>query len=293
MATPYAELVAPADVATLLGSPSLSRALVVVDARYWLGQHGRGLAAFEAGHLPGARFVDVDAELAESPATSAEARPGTHPGGRHPRPTAQRLAGAVRRLGIDADSTVLVHEQQGSLSAAWFVWLLRDAGFTGRLLVLDGGFAAWQRSGGAVSTDVLPDAEGTFVPRPGHLPILDADEVPAWIAAGHQVVDVRAAERFRGESEPVDPVAGHIPGAKNLPLSELQNPDGTFLSSDDLARRMAFLSAGDALSCGSGLTASLVFLAASVAGVDGLRLYPGSWSDWISDPTRPVAGLTT
>ena len=134
----------------------------------------------------------------------------------------------------------------------------------------------------------LPQTFGGY-----HFLILDADEVPAWIAAGHQVVDVRAAERFRGESEPVDPVAGHIPGAKNLPLSELQNPDGTFLSSDELARRMAFLSAGDALSCGSGLTASLVFLAASVAGVDGLRLYPGSWSDWISDPTRPVAGLTT
>jgi len=207
----------------LLGALEGGSPLVLVDARFWLGQHGRGRAAYEAGHIPGARFVDVDEELAE-PARGDGIRPGTSARGRHPRPSAERLAGAVGRLGINNDSSVVVYDQGTSLAAAWFRWLLRDAGQL-NIRVLDGGFAAWQAAGGAVSTDDA-DGTGSFVPQPGQLPALTVDEVPGFLAAGHQLVDVRAAERFRGETEPVDPIAGHIPGASNLPASTLQQADG-------------------------------------------------------------------
>lgn len=271
----------------LLGALEGGSPLVLVDARFWLGQHGRGRAAYEAGHIPGARFVDVDEELAE-PARGDGIRPGTSARGRHPRPSAERLTGAVGRLGINDDSSVVVYDQGTSLAAAWFRWLLRDAGQL-NIRVLDGGFAAWQAAGGAVSTDDPADGTGSFVPQPGQLPALTVDEVPGFLAAGHQLVDVRAAERFRGETEPVDPIAGHIPGASNLPASTLQQADGRFLPAADLRVHLSGIAAGDAFSCGSGLTASQALLAAESAGIDGLAIYPGSWSEWIADPARPVA----
>lgn len=285
MAAGFAELLAPAAVEALLHLPGT----VVVDASYRLGDPAWGREAFGAGHLPGARFVGVDGELAEPPVTSPDARPGTHPGGRHPRPSVVRLGRTTRRLGIDDASTVVVTDQRSSLSAAWLAWLLRDAGFTGRVVVLDGGMAAWRRAGLPTATDLLPDGAGTFVPRPGHLPVLAADDVEAHLASGRRLVDVRAAERFAGRSEPVDPVAGHVPGATNLPATTLQADDGTFLPPDALARALDGLAPGDALMCGSGLTASQVLLAAASTGLDGMVLHAGSWSDWISGPTRPVA----
>lgn len=260
--------------------------VVLVDARYWLGQAGRGRAAYEQGHLPGARFVDVDAELADPPAADG-IRPGTHTSGRHPLASAERFAATVRRLGIDASSRVVVYDQSNGLAASRLWWLLRDGGH-GDVRVLDGGFDAWVASGGELSTDEPAEGQGSFVPGPGQLPVVELDELAGLAGQGHRLVDVRAAERFRGEVEQVDPVAGHIPGAENLPATSLQTADGHFLATDELRERLGHLRAGDVVSCGSGLTASQVLLAAEVAGIDGLRLYPGSYSQWISDPARPV-----
>lgn len=270
-------LVSAEELAGLLAQPV---PVVVIDVRYQLGQPGWGREQYRAGHIPGAHFVDVETEL------SAHRPDGA--GGRHPLPDAQDFQRVMRRCGVGADSTVVVVDQGTMLAAGRLWWLLRHHGHEA-VRVLDGGMQAWSEAGGAVTT-VAPQADsGDFVAVPGELPTVDAARIPALLAEGHRLVDVRAAERFRGDSEPIDPVAGHIPGAVNLPASALMAPDGGFLPVAALRELLSGLEAGDAVSCGSGLTASQVLLAAEAAGLRGLALYPGSWSDWITDPGRPVA----
>ncbi len=250
--------------------------LTVLDARFWLTEPGRGHREYLAGHVPGASFVDVDADLAG---------PGE---GRHPLPDPEHFAAAMRRCGVTASRPVVVLDQDVSLAAGRAWWLLRHFGHPD-VRVLDGGFAAWVRSGGPVEVGEAHAAPGDFEPGPGVMPHVDADAIPALLAAGFKVVDVRAPKRFRGEVEPIDPVAGHIPGATNLPASTLFEPDGTFLPAARLRALLGELKAGDVVSCGSGITASQVLLACDEAGIQGVALYPGSWSGWISDPARPVA----
>lgn len=274
-------LITPAELTETLAGANPP---VVLDARYpGPAATGNGLPAFEAGHIPGSVWVDVDTELAG---------PHAGAGGRHPLPDPEHFAAAMRRAGVRRDRTVVVLDGANSLAAARLWWRLRDADHED-VRVLDGGFAAWERAGGAVATGPAEAAEeGDFAGQPGRLPIVGPTEIQGLIDArvDPRLWDVRTPERFRGESEPIDTVAGHIPGARNLPATSLFASDGTFLALDRLRTALAGVKASDTLYCGSGLTAAQVLLAMEVAGLaDGVRIYPGSWSDWISSPDRPVA----
>ncbi|OYO21994.1 sulfurtransferase [Enemella dayhoffiae] len=269
-------LITPEELAELLAGDEPP---VLLDARYpGPAAAGNGLPAFREGHLPGAQWIDVNTEL------SGPKRPGST-GGRHPLPDPGALQQTLRRLGVRRDSAIVVMDADNSLAAARLWWLLTDAGVSG-VRVLDGGFAAWQRNGGAVATGApTPVPEGDVSLESGQLAVVDADQVAG---AEGTVWDVRAGERYRGESEPIDPVAGHIPGARNLPAADAQEPDGRFRDAGQLRELFADVRPGDIVYCGSGITAAQSLLAMTAAGVaDGVRLYPGSWSDWIS-ADRPV-----
>jgi thiosulfate/3-mercaptopyruvate sulfurtransferase len=253
----------------------------VLDVRWRLaGPPGRD--DFTAGHVPGAVFVDLDTELA------APVRPD-RVGGRHPLPTAEVFQAAMRGAGVRIGETVVtVDDGDGSAAArAW--WCLRYFGH-GEVRILAGGWRAWVAAGGAV-TDATPQAEpGDFVARAGGLPVVDAAGAEAVARGAGVLVDVRTAVRFRGEQEPVDPVAGHIPGAVNLPAGQVVTEDG-WVAQGVLRAQLESVGAGDGAvvaSCGSGVTAAVLVAALARDGVEA-ALYAGSWSDWISDPSRPVA----
>ncbi len=251
-------------------------AVTLLDVRWTLGER-TGHDAYLKGHLPGAVYVDLDDELASAPGA----------GGRHPLPSPEVFTEAMQRAGVDADRPVVAYDAAPGFSAARLWWLLTDAGHAD-VRVLNGGFRAWRDAGQPVeSGEVLPD-RGSFVPEPGHRPTVDAEGVAAHVRSGGALHDVRGAERYRGEDETVDPVAGHIPGARNVPVMALTGGGG-FLPAEALREKLASVSPGDVLSCGSGITASAAMLAAEHAGIEGLVLYPGSWSGWITDPSRPVA----
>jgi thiosulfate/3-mercaptopyruvate sulfurtransferase len=257
------------------------RRLTVLDVRWRLGgPPGREL--YDAAHIPGAAFVDLDLDLAAPPGE----------GGRHPMPAAADFEQAMRRAGVSDERPVVVYDDADSTAAARAWWLLRYFGHPS-VLVLDGGFRAWTAAGYPVEppSQAYHGAIGDFTARPGHLDLLDADGA-ASVARSGLLLDARAGERFRGEAEHVDPVAGHIPGAVSAPTAENVNPDGTFRSPADLAARFTALGAnGDrpvAAYCGSGVTAAHEVLALTLAGVPA-ALYVGSWSNWITDPARPIA----
>lgn len=240
-----------------------------------------GREEYERGHLPGAHWVDLETELAGPPGEA----------GRHPLPDPAVFAAAMRRIGVSADRLVVAYDAATGQSASRLWWLLADAGH--RLVrVLDGGFAAWRAFGGPVKTGPdWPEPPGDFLAQPGRCPQIDStrllERLPG--AAPGSVVDVRANERYTGEREPVDPVAGHIPGALNLPTTDNVDPTGRFRPVAELAARFAGLPPGPVVYCGSGVTATHTLLALAVAGRPDGVLYPGSWSEWIRDPRRPVA----
>ncbi|SDH13296.1 thiosulfate/3-mercaptopyruvate sulfurtransferase [Lentzea fradiae] len=252
---------------------------VVLDVRWRLG----GPPArqdYEVSHVPGAVYVDLDTELSAPPGI----------GGRHPLPDPERLQEVLRRAGVREGGRVVAYDAgDGSVAArAW--WLLRWAGYA-EVAVLDGGFAAWEAAGLPVTAEEPPaltgDEAGDVVVRPGQMPVLDADEAAALAREG-VLLDARAAARYRGETEPVDPKAGHIPGALNAPTTGHVGADGRWLTSAELAERFAGLgvSGGRPVGayCGSGVTASSVVLALEVAGITSAEkpaaLYAGSWSNW-------------
>jgi thiosulfate/3-mercaptopyruvate sulfurtransferase len=242
--------------------------LVVADCRFRLGEPGAGLARYLEGHIPGAAYLDLDADLAGAPGER----------GRHPLPEPERFQASARRAGISARSTVVAYDEAGEGGAARLWWLLRHHGHDA-VAVLDGGLAAWRDAGLALRSGHEHHTQGDLTARARAEDTVDARGA----AAATVLLDARAAERFRGEKEPVDPVAGHIPGAVNLPFAELA-PGGRFL--DAPALRLRLESAGVvpgaevAAYCGSGVTACTIVLAAEVAGMDRVRLYPGSWSEW-------------
>ena len=253
--------------------------VVVLDVQYeLLGPPGSELYA--AGHLPGARHLDLDEALAGPPG----------PAGRHPLPDPLALETALRACGVDDSGGVVVYDQRTSLAAGRAWWVLRWAGHPG-VRVLDGGMAAWVRAGYPVTTEVPRPDPGDVRVRPGSVPVLDAQGAAA-MARGGVLLDVRAPERYRGEAEPIDPVAGHVPGAVNLPMSELLSEDGTFLDPDRLRRVAAahgvHRDTPVGTTCGSGVTAAQMALALHEAGIAAIP-YVGSWSEWIADPARPVA----
>lgn len=261
--------------------------LVVVDCRFTLGDLAGGERAYRAGHIPGAAFLDVDRDLAAAPGDR----------GRHPLPAAADFQAAARRAGISNDSRVVAYDEAGEGGAARLWWLLRHFGHTD-VTVLDGGLCGWREAGGALAPGWDAPSEGTFESAPRSDDIISRAEVAdavrgepgavrgaADAAPGAPLLlDARAPERYRGDVEPIDPVAGHIPGARNLPHATL-DPDGRFLARAELRER--FEAAGvtsnedDVVAyCGSGITASVLVLAAEVAGLRAPRLYPGSWSEW-------------
>lgn len=253
--------------------------LAIVDCRWYLGQPGAGLAAYAGGHIPGSVHADLDSDLS-----------GSSGGGRHPLPPPNEFDCTLGRLGITADATVVVYDDLGGAIAARLWWMLTDQGHDATF-VLDGGLDAWKGAGGETTTEVPSPSQGTagIALRPWK-GIATIDEV----SERHQdtiLVDARAADRYRGVSEPVDPRAGHIPGAINVPLTE--NLDsGRFRSIGDLVNR--FAEAGVeadtdvVVHCGSGVTACHVILAAEVAGFPRPNLYVGSWSEW-SASERPIS----
>ncbi|MEV0394036.1 sulfurtransferase [Polymorphospora rubra] len=269
------------DVAAVAAALGSARPPVVLDVRWRLaGPPGRD--DYAAGHLPGAVFVDLDTDLCGPPGA----------GGRHPLPDPAALTRVLRAAGVDARRPVVVYDGGEGQAAARAWWTLRWAGHDD-VRVLDGGFAAWVAAGEPVTTAVPTPAPGDFAARPGGLPVLDAAEA-ARLGAGEGVlVDVRVPPRYRGEVEPVDPVAGHVPGAVNLPTTEHAGADGRLRSAEVLRARFAAVGVADGVRvgayCGSGVTAAHTVLALHRAGRPDAALYVGSWSEWVTDPDRPVA----
>jgi len=272
-------LIDPTTLASRLGSPDW----VVVDCRFRLTEPEAGREAYGQSHIPGARYAHLDADLAAPPG------PGD---GRHPLPTPQEFAGALGRWGISDTTSVVVYDDVSGGIAARLWWMLHWVGHE-RVFVLDGGLQAWEAQGLPLER-VEPHWEPTvFVPQNVRDDwLVCSGEVPAAIAGGTALVDARSRERFAGEAEPIDPVAGHVPGAVNYPFSDALTADGVMRPSEELRAELQPLveqPGGIIGMCGSGVTACHLLLAVSTAGLGTGRLYVGSWSEWIRDPDRPIA----
>lgn len=264
-----------------------SGGLCVFDVRHDLADHAAGRVAYEQGHIPGARYLDHETELSA---------PRTGTNGRHPLPSRDDLAALMRAHGVQPDTLVVAYDASAGMFAAHLWWMLRWLGHEG-VAVLDGGWQAWVAAGLPISTEpAAPGKPAVTVPLPA--PLVETVDAQAVLANLSQpaftVLDARAANRYRGEVEPMDPVAGHIPGALNRPNAENLQADGRFKPPAQLRAEFAKL-LGDrdpravVHQCGSGITACHNLLAMEIAGLSGSRLYPGSWSEWCSDPARPVA----
>ena len=273
---------------TLVGASDLHAALgrrdlVVLDARVSLADRGLGLALHRAAHLPGALYADLERDLSDANATGQ---------GRHPWPRITDFLAALERWGVWKHSQVVVYDANDGALAASRVWFLLRALGHARVAVLDGGFAQWSALGLPVEPGVVTARPSTYDACFDRSRLLDSQAVQRHLDQGGLLVDARAGERFRGEVEPLDPVAGHVPGAVNRPYA-LNMRDGRFKSADELAGEFGRLLAGrppaDVVAmCGSGVTACHHLLALEHAGLHGAKLFTGSWSRWIADGTRPV-----
>jgi thiosulfate/3-mercaptopyruvate sulfurtransferase len=253
-------------------------AQTLLDVR-WQLTDGAQPGLYASGHIPGAAFVDLERDLA--------APPGRR--GRHPLPATEDFERAMRAAGVTDDRAVVVYDDANGLAAARAWWLLRYFGHA-QVALLDGGLAAWLAAGRPLATgEETPSEPGDFTARPGAMPVIDADQA-AELAHTGVLIDARAPERYRGESEPMDPVAGHIPGARNRPMACNLDASGRFRPRAELAQDFADLSGTEVGAyCGSGITAAHTVLTLELAGIGGAALYPGSWSEWVTDSERPVA----
>jgi thiosulfate/3-mercaptopyruvate sulfurtransferase len=282
----FTTLIDAAFLLELAGEPRLA----VIDCRFDLMNPEGGRREFLKGHIPGARYADLNKDLSA---------PITPKSGRHPLPSPQDFAAVLSRLGIGRASQVVAYDDAGGSFAARAWWLLRWLGHTS-VAVLDGGLKAWIAVGGELETGeekaiAAPPAGERIQPRADAGAMIGTADIPAFLEAPeHLLVDARAAERYAGSVEPIDAVAGHIPGAVNHPFSANLGPDGRFLPATELKRRWEERLAGReasqvAVMCGSGVTACHNLLGLEAAGLRGAKLYAGSWSEWIRDPSRPVA----
>jgi thiosulfate/3-mercaptopyruvate sulfurtransferase len=277
----YQTLIDVDSLQKLLGDPRLA----VVDCRFDLLNPGAGRQAFLAGHIPRARYADLNRDL------SAPVGPGT---GRHPLPAPDAFAATLGRLGVRNDSQVVAYDDANGSFAARLWWMLRWVGH-GAVAVLDGGSRAWTAHGGALEFGDAEVREEQFTARLRLQSVVSTAEIERDLHhPGTLLVDARAPERFAGIVEPIDPVAGHVPGAVNHPLTLNLEADGRFLPAAELRRRWQERLAGrDARNvvamCGSGVTACHNLLSLEAAGLRGGKLYAGSWSEWIRDPSRPIA----
>ena len=257
---------------------------VLLDCGFDRADPAAGARAHAQGHLPGAQHADLERDLSA---------PKTGRNGRHPLPSREAFAATVGRWGVRADTPVVCYDDQGSPYAARAWWMLRWLGHR-EVAVLDGGLQAWVAAGGALNQEPpAPRGPTTYTPAPSLMPTVDADTLAAGLG-GLRLIDARAAERFRGDVEPLDPVAGHIPGALNRPFKDNLDVQGRFQRPEALREAFLPLLGGRPASeavhqCGSGVTACHNLLAMEAAGLSGAALYPGSWSEWCADPARPVA----
>lgn len=259
--------------------------LRVVDTRFSLADPGAGRHAYASCHVPGAVYADLDRNL------SGPVSPAT---GRHPLPEAAAFAEWLARAGIGNSHRIVAYDNAGGAIAARLWWLLRWLGHR-QVAILDGGYTAWTGAGYPVSVDPPGRDPAHFVPNPDPRMVVTTDQVQTQVLAGDMLlVDAREPERFRGEAEPIDRVAGRVPGAVNFPFRDNLTTAGRLLGPGELRSRWASIlqatsPADVACMCGSGVTACLDLLALEIAGFEGARLYAGSWSEWIIDPARPVA----
>ena len=273
-------------MATLMSVPQLHQRLesgertVLLDVRWVLGRTD-GHEEYLAAHLPGAVFVDLPTELAD------HAQPGR---GRHPLPSPGRFQETARRWGINDGDTIVAYDNSGSMAAARAWWMLRNAGVES-VYLLDGGLAAWRAAGHRLEAGEVDTGVGNVVLDDGRMPSITEREAALWSREG-VLLDARAGERYRGEVEPIDPRAGHIPGAVSAPTTQNISPAGTFLPAGELRRRFEALgldrSSQVAVYCGSGVTASHEIAALEIAGFSA-ALYPGSFSQWSNNPANDVA----
>ncbi len=258
--------------------------IVIADCRFDLANPQAGRLQHQQGHIPRAFHLDLDADLSA---------PKQSHGGRHPLPDLAVFTQKLGSLGIDHDVTVVAYDdQRGSMAAARFWWMLRFLGHD-RAKVLDGGWSAWRTAGYSVTTEVYPATPRAFVPRIRREMLIEIEELRRRLRAGPEsVIDSRARERYRGEVEPLDPVAGHIPRAANIPWGESVDDAGRLKSPDVLRKLFEPVTRGarePIFYCGSGVTACVNLLAMEEAGIKGALLYLGGWSDWCSFPDNPVA----
>lgn len=281
--THYTTLISAANLAELLATAPDSIALF--DCRFDLTNTGAGEAAYAAGHIPGAQYLHLDRDLSGR-------KTGTN--GRHPLPSRDALVSTLADRGLKQGQQVVVYDAQGGAYAARLWWLLLWLGHDS-VAVLDGGLQAWEAAGQPLTTEVPRVSRGDFRALPPLESTVDAQAVLANLTTRARVViDARAPDRYRGENETIDPVGGHIPGARNRFFKDNLTADGRFKNGHELRETFAALLAGvepnlAILQCGSGVTACHNALAMEIAGLHGASLYPGSWSEWSADPARPVA----
>lgn len=277
----YSTLITATDLANHLDDP----AWLIVDCRFDLARPSAGETAYAQSHVPGAVYAHLDRDLAAPVSASS---------GRHPLPAPESLARTLGRWGVTRETQVVAYDADTGAYAARLWWLLRWAGHR-KVAVLDGGFKAWTSAALPVTSEVRPRAATEYTVTPQRERWQDASQVDANVRSGQwRLLDARAAERFAGEVEPIDPVAGHVPGAANHPFALNLGSDGRFLPPAELRARFEKSQAGidDAHTiamCGSGVTACHLLLGLEIAGKPGAKLYAGSWSEWIRDPSRAVA----
>jgi thiosulfate/3-mercaptopyruvate sulfurtransferase len=276
----FTTLISASELAARLDDPNT----LVVDCRFDLAQPDAGRQAYLAEHIPGAVYAHLDRDLSS---------PITPHSGRHPLPDPDAFARTLSAWGVKAQTQVVAYDADNSAFAARLWWLLRWVGHRA-VAVLDGGFKVWREAQLPTSREIPTRARSEFIARADRDAWVDANELAQRLASGWRLLDARAPERFAGKVEPIDPVAGHVPGAVNHPLGANLSPDARFLAPQELHARYAASQAGvsDAHTiamCGSGVTACHLLLAMEIAGKPGARLYAGSWSEWIRDPARPVA----
>jgi thiosulfate/3-mercaptopyruvate sulfurtransferase len=258
----------------------------VVDCRFDLSQPKKGRTEYLAGHIPGALHADLDQDLAG---------PVTKDSGRHPLPDTNVFKATLQGWGIGPGTQVVVYDYASGALAARLWWMLRWFGHS-QVAVLNGGLKAWLAGDGTLATEVPEFAESSLPEAPDRGRVITTDEVCSMLGKGDEMclVDARDRARFNGQTEPIDPVAGHVPGAINFPFAENLNADGTWKSSPELRQAWAGLLGSDtpapfSVMCGSGVTACHLVLSAAIAGLPEPRVYIGSWSEWLLDEARPVA----
>ena len=283
-------LIEPAELAGFLQQTPRQAHWAVIDCRFDLTRPHWGADAYAAGHIPGSSYAHLDRDLSG---------PITEHSGRHPLPSPEKLAATLGGLGIDRRTQVIAYDQDNGALAARLWWLLRWAGHA-PVAVLNGGLAAWQRAGFPVTAESIEHTPRQFEVSPENAQIVSSAQLEEMIAKGElssgqtALVDARGADRFAGENETLDPVAGHVPGARNHPFAGNVDAQGRFLGPPELRTRWLRTlgrtpSESCVVMCGSGVTACHNLLALERAGLRGARLYAGSWSEWIRDPGRPIA----